>query len=43
MKKYLLLVEDESLWARFKEITDKDINSEIMELIKEKVKKGGKK
>jgi len=38
MKKYLLLVEDEELWARFKESIQKDINSEIMELIKEKVK-----
>ena len=44
MKKYLLLVEDEELWAKFKEVIDKDINSEIFELIKEKVKnKGGKK
>ena len=42
MKKYLLLVEDEKLWSRFKEIIDNDINSEIMELVKEKVKKGGK-
>ncbi len=39
MKKYLLLVEDEELWRRFKESIQKDINSEIMELIKEKVKK----
>ena len=39
MKKYLLLVEDEELWAKFKESIQKDINSEIMELIKEKVKK----
>ena len=38
MKKYLLLVEDEDLWKRFKDIIDKDINSEIFELIKEKVK-----
>jgi len=37
MKKYLLLVEDEELWAKFKESIEKDINSEIMELIKEKV------
>ena len=43
MKKYLLLVEDEKLWTRFKEIIDKDINSELMELIKEKVKRGEKK
>jgi hypothetical protein len=39
MKKYLLLVEDEELWARFKESIQKDINSEIMKLIEEKVKK----
>jgi hypothetical protein len=38
MKKYLLLVEDEALWKKFKESIQKDINSEIMELIKEKVK-----
>ena len=39
MKKYLLLVEDEVLWAKFKDSIQKDINSEIMELIKEKIKK----
>lgn len=38
MKKYLLLIEDEDLWARFKKSIQKDINSEIMKLIKEKVK-----
>lgn len=45
MKKYLLLIEDEELWKKFKDSLKKDINSEIMELIKEKVKhvKGGKK
>ena len=43
MKKYLLLVEDEELWARFKESIQKDINSEILELIKEKINNGGKK
>jgi hypothetical protein len=37
MKKYLLLVEDEELWAKFKESIEKDINSEIMKLIEEKV------
>jgi len=45
MKKYLLLVEDEQVWEKFKDSIDKDINSEIMELIKNKVekdKKGGK-
>ncbi len=39
MKKYLLLVEDEALWEKFKAKIEKDINSEIMELIKEKVKR----
>ncbi|MEK6928162.1 MAG: hypothetical protein AABX11_07045 [Nanoarchaeota archaeon] len=42
MKKYLLLVEDEKLWAKFKESIDGDINSEIMNLIKTKVSRGGK-
>ena len=34
MKKYLLLIEDEKLWARFKNKIQKDINSAIMDLIK---------
>lgn len=45
MKKYLLLIEDEKLWENFKNSIEKDINSEIIELIKGKVaktKKGGK-
>ena len=37
MKKYLLLVEDEKLWEKFKESIKKDINSEIIELVKKKV------
>lgn len=37
MKKYLLLVEDEKLWEKFKEVIKKDINSEIMDLIKKKL------
>jgi hypothetical protein len=37
MKKYLLLIEDEKLWARFKNKIQKDINSAIMDLIKEEV------
>jgi len=41
MKKYLLLIEDEKLWERFKESIIKDINSEIIELIRKKT--GGKK
>lgn len=43
MKKYLLLVEDEKLWDKFKEVINKDINSEIMELINKKVSEGKKK
>ncbi len=37
MKKYLLLVEDEKLWEKFKELITKDINSEILTLIKQRV------
>ena len=37
MKKYLLLVEDEKLWDKFKSLLKKDINTEIMALIKKKV------
>jgi len=43
MKKYLLLIEDEKIWEKFKETISKDINSEIMELIRKKIEKGGKK
>ena len=46
MKKYLLLIEDEEMWADFKRSIEKDINSEIIELIRgklRKVKKGGRK
>ena len=43
MKKYLLLIEDSELWEKFKEMNKKDINTEIIELIKNKVKKGRKK
>jgi hypothetical protein len=42
MKKYLLLIEDEVLWEKFKSSITKDINSEIMELLKEKIKRGKK-
>lgn len=44
MKKYLLLVEDEDLWQRFKEMINQDINTEIMSMIKSRVRngKGGK-
>ena len=40
MKKYLLLIEDERIWEKFKELISRDINTEIMELIKKKI--GGK-
>lgn len=42
MKKYLLLIEDEKLWIRFKELIEKDINSELIELVRERVKRGPK-
>lgn len=42
MKKYLLLIEDEKLWARFKELIEKDINSELLELVRDKVSRGRK-
>jgi hypothetical protein len=37
LKKYLLLVEDEKLWSRFKNSIKKDINTEIINLIKKKL------
>jgi hypothetical protein len=37
MKKYLLLIEDEKLWEKFKKSIEKDINTEIINLVKEKV------
>jgi len=37
VKKYLLLVEDEKLWEKFKDNIKKDINSEIIDLIKKKL------
>lgn len=42
MKKYLLLIEDEKLWQKFKDSIEKDINSEIINLIKNRVKKDDK-
>ncbi len=42
MKKYLLLIEDEKLWEKFKASIEKDINTEIMALIKKMVKKDDK-
>jgi hypothetical protein len=41
LKKYLLLIEDEKLWEKFKENLKRDINSEIIELIKKHIL-GGK-
>ena len=38
MKKYLLLIEDEKLWQKFKLSIQKDINTEIIDLIKKKLK-----
>ena len=38
MKKYLLLIEDEELWERFKKSIEKDINTEIMDLLEAKAK-----
>ena len=37
VKKYLLLVEDEKLWEKFKESIKENINNEIINLIKKKV------
>ena len=37
MKKYLLLIEDEKLWEKFKKIIEKDINTELIELIRKKI------
>ena len=42
MKKYLLLIEDEKMWEKFKELIEGDINTEIIDLIKKKIKKEGK-
>lgn len=43
MKKYLLLIEDEKLWEKFKDSIDKDINSALIELVKDKVNRGERK
>ena len=42
MKKYILLIEDEKMWDKFKETINKDINTEIIDLIKRKIKKEDK-
>jgi len=39
MKKYLLLIENQELWEKFKKLINKDINTEIISLIEKKVKK----
>jgi hypothetical protein len=36
MKKYLLLIEDEKLWEKFKKAIKNDINTELIDLIKQK-------
>jgi hypothetical protein len=41
MKKYLLLIEDENVWEEFKQAKKSDLNTEILGLIRERVKKGG--
>ena len=38
MKKYLLLIEDQKMWEKFKESITLDINTEIISLIKNKIK-----
>jgi hypothetical protein len=38
MKKYLLLIENEDLWEKFKKCIDADINTEIISLIEKKIK-----
>ena len=40
MKKYLLLIEDVKVWEEFKKLIEKDINTEIISLIKDKIEKG---
>ncbi len=42
MKKYLLLIENEEMWKKFKDVIDKDINTEIISLIEKRIKKEGK-
>jgi len=37
MKKYLLLIEDEKLWSKFKDVIKRDINTEILNLIRKKL------
>ena len=42
MKKYLLLIEDEKLWGKFKESIIKDINTEIIDLIRKRIREARK-
>ena len=37
VKKYLLIVEDERIWEQFKHLINRDLNTEILHLIKQKV------
>lgn len=37
MKKYLLLIEDEKMWEKFKDLIKRDINTELIEMIKKRV------
>jgi len=39
MKKYLLLIEDVKIWDEFKKLIEKDINTEIISLIKDRIEK----
>jgi hypothetical protein len=38
-----VLIEDEKLWEKFKSIIKKDINTELIEMVREKTKKRDKK
>ena len=42
MKNFLLLIEDEVLWKKFKDLIERDINSEIRKLIEKRVKGKGR-
>ncbi len=43
MKKYLLLIEDEKMWEKFKESITQDINTALIELVRDKINKEGRK
>ena len=42
MKKYLLLIEDEKTWEKFKGLIQRDINTELVEMVKKRVEEGKK-